>query len=313
MTLNELFLEYDLKRNKSAARAAERKAFLLKKIPELSGLFLQKENICLEQMQETLLRPQDRRKIAEKAQNSLAEINARISALVSEKDLASIEPIYECPICRDTGYDDRARRKLCSCMVHRIYTDLYGTSPLDQLTGSFETYDPAVFKTPEQQLHAKAVRVFAEKYASGKIVKPFLIFMGSSGLGKSFTMSCIAKKMSETCENVLYIGAFALFQAFHQSRLGYEIPLDPIYDADVLLIDDLGTEPMTVNVTQEYFFRLLEHRIFKKLPTVFATNMNSTQLKDRYTEKITSRLFSSDLASVLRLSGEDVRLKSVGK
>jgi len=53
---------------------------------------------------------------------------------------------------------------------------------------------------------------------------------------------------------------------------------------------------------------LLEHRIRRNLPTVISTNMNTAQLKDRYTEKVTSRLFAENTAAVLRLSGADVRL-----
>ena len=308
MTLNELFLEYDLKRNRSMLLAARRKEELLEKTPALAELFAEKEDICLQQVKDSLFRPKERESIAAEAKQKLAELNQRISELASPEELAAMEPVYECPICKDTGYDDRSRRKLCSCMVKRICTDLYGAIPTEELKGSFREYREDIFKSPEQQRQAKALRAFSEKYAAA-VPKPLLIFMGTAGLGKSYTMSCIAKEMAKTRENTLFINAFSLFDVFHQSRLGSEIPLEPIFDADVLLIDDLGTEPMTTNVTQEYLFRLLEHRIRRNLPTIFSTNMSSTQLKDRYTEKVTSRLFAEAHASVLRLSGEDVRLK----
>ena len=308
MTLNELFLEYDLKRNRSALLAARRKEALLQDNPALAELFAEKEDVCLQQVKDSLFRPGEREAIAAAAKAKLKELNKRIAELVTPETLASIEPVYECEICKDTGYDDRGRRTLCSCMVKRVYAELYGAVPTEELTGSFAEYREDVFKTPEQQRQAKALRTFAEKYAQ-TAPKPLLIFMGTAGLGKSFTMSCIAREMAKTKENVLFISAFSLFHVFHQSRLGSEVPLEPIFDADVLLIDDLGTEPMTANVTQEYLFRLLEHRIRKNLPTVFSTNMTSTQLKDRYTEKVTSRLFAETHASVLRLSGADVRLK----
>ena len=308
MTLNELFLEYDLKRSRSALTAAHNKEALLRKYPALGGLLSEKEDICLQQVKDSLFRPKDREAIAADAREKLAQVNETIAGLISPEELASMEPVYECDICKDTGYDDRRRRKLCTCMVKRIYADLYGAVPTEELTGSFSEYREEIFKNPAQQRQAKALRAFSEKYAE-TAPKPLLIFMGTAGLGKSFTMSCIAKEMAKTRETVLFISAFSLFHVFHQSRLGSEIPLDPIFEADVLLIDDLGTEPMTANVTQEYLFRLLEHRIRKNLPTIFSTNMNSTQLKDRYTEKVTSRLFAETHASVLRLAGDDVRLK----
>lgn len=308
MTLNELFLEYDLKRSRSARLAEQRREQLLKDKPQLAELMREKEDICLQQVKDTLMHPQNRAKIAAEAQAKLNELNCRLAELVTEEELAQMQPIPQCPVCKDTGYDDRSRRKLCACMVKRIYAELYGAVPTDQLKGCFGEYDEDVFKTPEQKRQAKALRLFAEKYVENP-AKPVLVFMGTAGLGKSYTMSCIAKEMSKTRENVLFISAFSLFSVFHQSRLGSEIPLDPIFDAEVLLIDDLGTEPMTANVTLEYLFRLLEYRIGKNLPTIFSTNMTGTQLQERYTEKVTSRLFAETTASVLRLSGADVRLK----
>jgi len=308
MTLNDLFLEYAAKRSRNMALAAARKEHLLKKHPVLEELLAKKNDICLAQIRDTLLHPAEREAIAAAAKEDLAQTDAQISKIVSAEDLASMETAFDCPVCKDTGYDDRGRRKLCSCMVKRIYADLYGGIPTDQLKGRFSRYREDLFKTPQQQRQAKAVRLFAEKYADGSVAKPLLIFMGSAGLGKSFTMGCIANKMAETRENILFIDAFSMFQVFHQARLIEEIPLDPIYDADVLMIDDLGTEPMTVNVTQEQLFRLLEYRTRKNHPTVISTNMTSTQLKERYTEKVSSRLFAEETSSVLRLEGEDIRL-----
>lgn len=309
MTLEKLFLEYDAKRSRSEVIAQHRKDALIAQDLQLAALMQEKNEICLDQLRETMLRPAARAEIAAAAERKLAEIDEKIRAMGAAEKLAEIAVQYECNICKDTGYDDRGSgRKLCSCILKRVYQEIYGAVDVRALKGCFAEYDEAVFKDAAQQKQAKAVRLYAEKYAADGRRKPVLVFMGTAGLGKSYTMSCIAKKLSEQKENILFIGSFALFSVFHRSRLGEEIPLDPIYDADVLMIDDLGTEPMTTNVTQEYLFRLLEHRIRRNLPTVISTNMNSAQLKDRYTEKVTSRLFAEETAAVLRLSGADVRL-----
>lgn len=308
MTLNELFLEYDGKRSRNAALAARRKELLLQENPRLGQLFNQKEDICLDQLKDTLYKPQERAQIAENAREKLAALDREIFSMISPEEMAALTPAFECEICKDTGYDDRGRRKLCQCMIKRVYAEIYGAVAPKDLEGSFACWQDDIFPTPTQQRQAKAVRILAQQYAAGAAEKPLLLFMGSAGLGKTYTMGCIARQMDETMENVLYIGAFSLFQVFHRARLGELIPLEPIYDAEALFIDDLGTEPMTANVTQESLFRLLEHRILKNLPTVLSTNMSSTQLKDRYTEKVTSRLFSETVSTVLRLSGDDLRL-----
>lgn len=309
MTLEKLLLEYDAKRSRSEVIAQHRKDEIIAQDPILADLLAEKNEICLDQLRETMLHPTKRAEIAAKAQQKLAELDARIAALGAAEKLAAIIPRYECPICRDTGFDDRgAQRKLCACLLKRIYTEIYGAAELSALPGCFEEYDESVFKDSVQRRWAKAAKHFAEKYIVNENRKPLLVFMGTAGLGKSYTMSCIAKKLDQQKKNVLFIGSFALFSVFHKSRLGEDIPLDPIFDADVLMIDDLGTEPMTANVTQEYLFRLLEHRIRRNLPTVISTNMNALQLKDRYTEKVTSRLLAYQTADVLRPSGADVRL-----
>lgn len=307
MTLEKLFLEYDAKRSRSERIAQHKRQTLMERDPALAVLMEEKNEICLEQLRETLQRPADRKAIAAAAQQQLDQLDRRIAALDVSAQLRQIVPQYECPICKDTGYDDRSSaRVLCPCLLKRVYAEIYGGTPLSALNGSFEAYDERIFHDAAQQKQARAVKQFAEKYAVDAARKPILLFMGTSGVGKSYTMSCIAKRMD--AERVLFIGAFALFQVFHKARLGEALPLEPIFDAEMLLIDDLGTEPMTLNVTREYLFRLLEHRIRKNLPTVISTNMNSAQLKERYTEKVTSRLFAHQTADVLRLTGDDVRL-----
>lgn len=308
MTLDKIFLEYDAKRSKSEVIAQKRKDEILAQDPQLAELLAEKNEVCLSQLRETMLHPAKRAEIAADAQKKLAELDASIAKLGAAARLSEIVPQYECEICKDTGFDDRGKeRKLCRCLLQRIYTEIYGGVKVSSLQGCFEEYDESIFKDNAQRKWAKAAKHYAEKYVANEQRKPLLVFIGTAGLGKSYTMSCIAKKLDQQ-KNVLFIASFELFSVFHKSRLGEDIPLEPIFDADVLMIDDLGTEPMTTNVTQEYLFRLLEHRIRRNLPTVISTNMNSAQLKDRYTEKVTSRLFAYQTADVLRPAGADIRL-----
>ena len=80
-------------------------------------------------------------------------------------------------------------------------------------------------------------------------------------------------------------------------------------DAQYLFIDDLGSEPMTQNVTREYFFNLIENRIAKGLKTVISTNLTNQTIMTRYGEKVTSRLLADKTADVIMLQGEDIRLR----
>ena len=76
----------------------------------------------------------------------------------------------------------------------------------------------------------------------------------------------------------------------------------------LLLIDDLGTEPMMRNITVEYLFTLLNERIAAKRHTVIATNLSPVQLQERYGERVMSRILDRSRGVALKFVGRDVRL-----
>ena len=83
---------------------------------------------------------------------------------------------------------------------------------------------------------------------------------------------------------------------------------DRLMGAEILLIDDLGTEPMVRNITVEYLFSLINERTGGGMHTVIATNLSFEDLKNRYTERISSRLLDKNGFEVVGLAGEDLRL-----
>ena len=101
------------------------------------------------------------------------------------------------------------------------------------------------------------------------------------------------------------------------ARKGYmensPAPLSPLLNAPLLLIDDLGTEPLMQNITITQLFNLLNERQLAGLHTVISTNLDIPELKERYSERITSRLMDSTRWRKLTLSGEDVRRKLGGE
>ena len=81
-----------------------------------------------------------------------------------------------------------------------------------------------------------------------------------------------------------------------------------LVEAPLLLIDDLGAEPMMQNITVEYLFMLLNERMTAKRHTVIATNLSPTQLQERYGERVMSRILDRSRGVALMLTGKDVRL-----
>ena len=81
---------------------------------------------------------------------------------------------------------------------------------------------------------------------------------------------------------------------------------DLIYDCDLLIIDDLGTEFIT-QYTQAAFFDILNTRIAENKSTVISTNLSIKELSDMYSPRTASRI-AGDF-TLLHIFGEDIRIK----
>ena len=78
-------------------------------------------------------------------------------------------------------------------------------------------------------------------------------------------------------------------------------------DFELLLIDDLGTEPLMNNVTVTQLFNLLNERQMSGRHTVLSTNLSMNELLERYTERVTSRLLDKGACLRVGFVGGDVR------
>ena len=310
-TLTDLLYEYDTKRNKSESIARANAIKMYEKYPKLKQLKDEKDDVFFSAIKKVALNPENRKVIMSQAALDAAKLEEALKRFCKENDidLSLCEPRYECTKCADTGYitEDNAK-KLCPCLLKRMRIEVYGGSDIERLEGSFEKYDLAVFKSEEQRNRARQAELFAKNYCEGS-GKLFTVFEGKAGLGKSFLMHCMAKELIGKIEDVVFIKAFNMFECFKKNRLGEMNNLHPSMDAQYLFIDDLGSEPMTQNVTREYFFNLIENRIAKGLKTVISTNLTNQTLMTRYGEKVTSRLLADKTADVIMLQGEDIRLR----
>ena len=79
-----------------------------------------------------------------------------------------------------------------------------------------------------------------------------------------------------------------------------------IYDCDLLIIDDLGTERNTDFVVSQLFV-CLNDRILNRKSTIISTNLTLEEIKTNYTERTFSRI--SNHYKILRLAGDDIRIQ----
>ena len=221
-----------------------------------------------------------------------------------------IDPIYRCEICRDTGYATEDRQRFCNCFLQRLTREM---ARAGEIAESFEAFDENIYPTEEQKAQSLKARDICEKYADAYPHNPErnLLLTGSSGLGKTFLLNCVAERITRRGGIAMRVTAFRMLEGMRKYHLGQEDERGSVFESmltsDILLIDDLGSEPMLRNVTVEYLFTLLNERASAHRHTVIATNLSVTQLQERYGERVMSRLLDRRNTVALRLTGDDLR------
>lgn len=118
----------------------------------------------------------------------------------------------------------------------------------------------------------------------------------------------MADRLIERDINVLLISAYRMLEVLRKSYFENDQGSSELLDADVLMIDDLGSEPLMQNVTVEQLFNLLNERQNRNLSTVISTNLDMAKFRERYTERVASRLRDSRCCKVMNLIGRDIRV-----
>lgn len=236
------------------------------------------------------------------------EISARLKGIGLPPDYLDMR--YRCRGCRDTGYVGDALQTRCSCFERQLLTMQFERAQ-GNAEHRFERFDPSIFPSEAQRAQAEGARAMCEDYARRAAGAPLnLVLMGASGLGKTFLLDSIAHLLVERGHPALMVTGFRMFEAMRAYHLSDDSgAFEQLLECPCLLIDDLGTEPMFKNITVEYLFTLLNERVAARRRTAIATNLMPVQLIERYGERVVSRLLDRQAAEVVRLTGEDLRLR----
>jgi DNA replication protein DnaC len=235
---------------------------------------------------------------------------------------------YECKLCKDTGYiQDNYETKMCSCLKQKIFDIEYNQSNISKVSSeNFDTFDYSVYSdevnkekygfsiSPRKNI--EEIRAVAENFIENfdNPNEKNLCFIGNTGLGKTFLTNCIADKVLKMGKTVLYQTAPIMFDNIINYKFGKSDSNSDVckelYNVDLLIIDDLGTE--TINrMTAMELFNILNTRILnlnnKTTKTIISTNLNLKSLSANYDERIISRIIG--YYDVQTFIGDDIRLK----
>jgi len=245
------------------------------------------------------------------AENSA--VNAKIAAFLEKggypKDY--LDPIYSCDICKDTGIINGSR---CDCFkkaVKRLAAEgINSNSPLT-LTG-FETFDiklqPDEYEPSGRKIRAVMKKNFdyCKDYAENfHLSGGGILMLGETGLGKTHLSLAIAGRVLENGYSAVYGSAPDLFRKIENEHFGRSDghTADSLQAADLLVLDDIGAE-FDSSFYVSVFYNLLNSRMNAGLPLIISTNMDTSELKERYGERIFSRLMTM---KIMMFCGKDIR------
>lgn len=314
--IRALLEEYAAQRARNDANLNARVEAAERRDPEIARLRADSVSLALGTMRTILSLPTQEARVEAaqrmraRGQANNAEIRRRLKALGLPED--DLELKYRCPVCKDTGYVGDAPARFCECFETRLRARRHEDGSMAGTDEqNFERFDLNRF--PEeggQRAQMALARRLCEEYADHFPETRYrnLLLTGAGGLGKTYLLNCIYARVCDRGLSAVRVTAFKLFESMRRQHMGdSESEFASLTEAPLLLIDDLGTEPMMRNITVEYLFLLLNERTAAKRHTVIATNLTATQLQERYGERVSSRLLDRSVCGVVQLRGKDLR------
>ncbi len=259
------------------------------------------------------------------AMEKVKEENLRLQQEREELVAKNFQPGFldESPVCDVCGGNGYIGSAMCRCLATLCSQEQ--RKELSQLTSGCETF--SAFRLdyyPEQvdrtygaspraimERNFQYCKRYAENFQEGA---GNLLFVGGTGLGKTYLSACIANAVTDKGYSVAYESAPQLFSKLEKNRFNPDDrsreEADKFQNCDLLIIDDLGTE-MPGNFVTAALYSLLNERLLAGKPMLVSTNLNADEIAKRYSPQIASRLVGEFKG--LTFVGQDIRiLKSRG-
>ena len=286
------------------------------RVPRFREIDMQLRRTMAQAAQAAFLQGSDGREMMDKVRQQNLELQQERAILAME----NFEEGYldDSPICDKCGGSGYIGSNMCECLRELCRQEQ--KKEVSVLSGSRETFnqfrldyypdrvDPKYGASPRtiMERNLRICRTYALTFTpdAGN-----LLFVGGTGLGKTFLSACIARAVADRGCSVVYESAGHLFGKLEQAKFN---PSEEtrreaarFTECDLLILDDLGTEMPGQFVTAA-FYSLLNDRILAGKAMVISTNLNMDELSRRYSPQIASRLQGSFQA--LTFVGEDIRV-----
>ena len=222
----------------------------------------------------------------------------------------------ESPVCRHCEGVGYIGTRMCSCLQELCRQEQKNElSVLACGEGEFSRFKLEYYPSQVDSRYGASPRAimernfklaqrFAHNFGSGN-----LLFVGGTGLGKTYLSACIAREVADRGYSVAYETAGHLFEKIEKDRFSPDeesaLAVQKLKNCDLLIIDDLGTE-LSGNFVTAALYNVINDRLLAGKPMVISTNLNIDELARRYSPQIASRLQGN--FQLLTFVGNDIRI-----
>lgn len=325
--------EYEKRQRTSYDLLSNNKEQVFAKIPRLEEIEKDIHVAGLKYNKMLLIDQANAGKIVSMLQSTIEHLKLEKASLLETggypKDF--LEPAYRCAKCKDTGMlpaDENAGDKICSCyrqqLIDLIYvqsnlkcTDIENFSSFNEnyFSDAVDENKYGIKKSPRKQILGIKENClnFIDNFKEPESKN--MLFCGPTGSGKTFMTNCTAVELMNKGITALYQPAPVLFSTITEYRFKsskeetYENSVyKNIMEVELLIIDDLGTEPPSAARYAELLTILdtrFANNMVRPCKTIISTNIDIRKLYEYYDERVGSRIIGN--FDIYRFAGDDIR------
>ncbi len=286
------------------------------RVPRIREIDMELRRTMAQAAQAAFLQGSDGRELLEKVRLQNLELQQERAILARENFEEGF--LDESPICDNCGGSGYVGTSMCECLLELCRQEQ--KKEITILSGGKESFaqfkldyypdriDPKYGASPRtiMERNFQYVRRYALTFSPAS---DNLLFVGGTGLGKTFLAACVARAVADRGYSVVYETASHLFSKLEQAKFSpneeNRREAEKLTMCDLLIIDDLGTE-MPGQFTTAALYSLLNDRLLAGKPMLITTNLNKDEMTRRYSPQIASRIYGGFVGK--SFVGEDIRI-----
>lgn len=317
--IRKILNDYDEARTIARSKRQERVEKVHKEFPEIKKIEDEINRLGIENFGNIVKNPGRAAEFNEEFKKKAGGLEEKKEKILADNNIPKDydEVKYTCEKCLDTGFVDTQK---CVCFKQKLINMRYDLSNMKEMLHDFSEFsfdyysDKRIEKlNMTEKENMKIIFGKCLDFCENDNAKS-LFFYGGCGFGKTFLSSCIAKRMMDNGKSVIYVSATNLFSQYEDYKFGktdsesFLNMREMIKDADLLIIDDLGTEVIS-QLSLQFLNEIMSERVSMKKKMVISTNMNMKGIENKYTDRIASRIY--EMFEILHFVGTDIRIQKL--